>query len=96
MAGASRIAGSKMAWRPTMPFSGSRKALLVASMSSAVTGSGRLDAPHGRARHDDVVAGLEGEMPVVAKEGAGAPVDEQQLVAVGVARQVVHRPVRVP
>ena len=55
-----------------------------------------LDPPHRAARQDDVVAGPELEMAVIAEQIAGTLVDEQQVVAVGVAREVVHPGRRAP
>jgi hypothetical protein len=50
----------------------------------------RLQPPHGAPRQEDVVALADFEVPVVAEQSARALVDEQQVVAVGVARQVIH------
>ena len=61
-----------------------------------MSGSAQVDPPHRAARDQDVVAGREGQVPIVAEEVAAALVHEQQLVAVGIARQVIHRASRAP
>ena len=59
-------------------------------------GLGALDPPHRAARQDQVVALVEREVAVVAEQIARAGVDEQQLVAVAVAREMVHVAIGVP
>ncbi len=49
-------------------------------------------APHRAARNHDVVAGGEAQMPEVAVELPLALVDEQQLIAIGVAHEMAHLP----
>ncbi len=72
-----------------------------------VAGIGRLDQqhvdgvlafepPHRAARQHDVVAIAEFHAAVVAVQLTGAGVDEQQVVAVGVAHQVVHSALGLP
>src|SRR5262249_4862973 len=56
----------------------------------------RLEAPHRPARQHDVIAVAEGEMAEVAEEVAGAVVDEEQLVAVAVADEMVHLAAHAP
>jgi len=52
----------------------------------------RLDAPHRAAGQHHVVTRLQRQSPEIAVQLAGAAVDEQQLVAVGVAREARHAP----
>src|SRR5690606_13648470 len=54
------------------------------------------DAPHRAARNDDIVAGDETQVAIVAIELAVPLVNEQQLIAVRVAHEVIHRRRRIP
>ncbi len=85
-------------WRDVRPrpFSGRVKWSLVASIINENRGLGRLQAPHRAARDHQVVALAVIEVAVVAEQGALAFVDEQELVAVAVARQLGHRLVQPP
>ena len=90
MRGVSSMAGSKIACGPTRPLSGSMYEALVASIIRAATGSAQSSrhiVPRGS---DDVVAGLELKPPEIAEQLAAPAMHEQQLVAVGIAREVVH------
>ena len=55
-----------------------------------------LDAPHRAARNDDVVAGLDRQVTVVAEQVAAPGVNEQQFVAIGIARELRHVAGEVP
>ncbi len=51
----------------------------------------RLDPPHRAARNDDIVAGGEREMAIVAMQVARALMQEQQIVTIRVAHKMIHR-----
>ena len=55
-----------------------------------------VEPPHGAARDDDIVALLDRKPPVIAEEVAVAPMQEQQVVAVPIADEVVHPPLGAP
>ena len=69
---------------------------LVASIISACVRLLRLQPPHRAARDHDVVAVAILQMAEVAEQIARALVDEQQLVAVAIARELGHRLVELP
>ena len=52
--------------------------------------AGGLDPPHGAARQDEVVALDQRDVAEIAKKFALAFLHEQQLVAIGIAHQMVH------
>jgi hypothetical protein len=56
----------------------------------------RFDTPHGAAGNHDVVARRQREMAIVAVKLTGTPMHEQQLVAIGIAHQMIHRGTGIP
>ena len=67
------------------------EAPLVASITSEIVGALRRQPPHRAARQQNVIAVAIGHVPEVAEQIAVALMDEQQLVAVGIAHQMRHR-----
>src|SRR5690554_3550049 len=54
------------------------------------------DPPHRAARDHDVIARHQAQMTVIAEELAGTRMDEQQVIAVRIAYQMIHRRAEVP
>ena len=63
----------------------------VASISSATRARLGFEPPHRAARQHDIIAVAIGQMAEIAEQIALALMDEEQLVAVGIARQRGHR-----
>ena len=55
-----------------------------------------VDAPHGAAWNHDIVAGGDCQVTEVAKQFAGTAVEEQKIVAVGIACQRRHAARKLP
>lgn len=77
-------------------FFGQRIACVACLDQEREHGLGTGHTPHCAARHENVVTTFESEVAVVTEQVAAPLVNEQQLVAIRIANQVIHCTARAP